>query len=99
MSKASAAELDEQFRRFEPHLPPRLLKAVRWLRQPSALWVRLPAALLLIAGGFVGFLPILGFWMVPLGVLLIAQDVPFLQRPLARVLRWAADRWLKPKKK
>lgn len=95
MSKASASELDEQFRRFEPHLPRRLGQAISWLRQPSAIWVRVPAGLLLIAAGFIGFLPILGFWMVPLGLLLVAQDVPFLQRPLARLLRWAADRWLK----
>lgn len=94
----AAADLDEQFRRFEPHLPPRMGKAVRWLRQPSSRWVRIPAAILLICGGFVGFLPILGFWMVPLGLLLIAQDVPFLQPPLTRLLRWAADKWLKPKK-
>jgi hypothetical protein len=73
-------------------------KALRWLRKPSALWIRIPAGLLLIAAGFVGFLPILGFWMVPLGLLLIAQDVPFLQPPLARLLRWAGDKWLKDKK-
>ncbi len=72
---------------------------MHWLRQPAMLWVRIPAALILIGAGFVGFLPILGFWMVPLGLLLIAQDVPFLQPPLTRLLRWAADRWLKDKKK
>jgi hypothetical protein len=93
----ASADLDEQFRRFEPHLPPRMGKAVRWLRQPSSRWVRVPAALLLIGGGIIGFLPILGFWMVPLGLLLIAQDVPFLQPPLARLLRWAADKWLAPR--
>jgi hypothetical protein len=42
--------------------------------------------LLLIVGGVVGFLPVLGFWMIPLGLLLLAQDVPFLQRPILRSL-------------
>jgi hypothetical protein len=93
------AALDEQFNRFEPHLPPRMGKAVKWLREPSSRWVRIPAALVLICAGFVGFLPILGFWMVPLGLLLIAQDVPFLQPPLTRLLRWAGDKWLSKKKK
>jgi hypothetical protein len=36
--------------------------------------------------GFLGFLPILGFWMVPLGLALIAIDVPFLRGPLAAAL-------------
>lgn len=44
--------------------------------------VRLPAAVLLILGGLVGFLPVLGFWMLPLGLLLLAIDLPQL-RPLA----------------
>jgi UPF0716 family protein affecting phage T7 exclusion len=51
-------------------------------------WVRVLAGLLLIIGGVVGFLPILGFWMVPLGVLLLAQDLPFLRRPIMRALTW-----------
>ena len=33
--------------------------------------------------GVVGFLPILGFWMVPLGLAVLAQDVPVLRRPMA----------------
>lgn len=36
--------------------------------------------LVMIAGGIVGFLPILGFWMVPLGIALVATDIPPLQR-------------------
>jgi hypothetical protein len=31
--------------------------------------------------------------MLPLGLLLIAQDVPILQKPLANVLRWIEGRW------
>lgn len=32
--------------------------------------------LLMIFAGLLGFLPILGFWMLPLGVALLASDVP-----------------------
>jgi hypothetical protein len=53
---------------------------------PGAVWVRVPLALVLMAGGFAGFLPVLGFWMLPLGLALLAFDVPFLRRPMARVL-------------
>jgi hypothetical protein len=89
----SQPDLDEEFQRLEPLLPRWAAKFVKWVRQPGSRWVRLPLALLLIAAGFVGFLPILGFWMVPLGLVLIAQDVPFLKPPLARALRWAHDKW------
>lgn len=66
---------------------------VRWLRLPSSRLVRVPVSAVLIVGGVFGFLPILGFWMVPLGVLLVAQDVPFLQPPLAGALGWVERKW------
>jgi hypothetical protein len=31
---------------------------------------------LFMVGGVFGFLPVLGFWMLPLGVALIALDLP-----------------------
>ncbi len=37
--------------------------------------------------GLVGFLPIVGFWMLPLGIVLVALDIPPLRR---RVLDWLA---------
>lgn len=40
--------------------------------------------LLLVAGGFLGFLPILGFWMIPLGVAVIGLDVAPLVRAWKR---------------
>jgi hypothetical protein len=38
--------------------------------------------LLLILGGILSILPGLGTWMLPLGLLLIALDVPFLRKPI-----------------
>lgn len=35
--------------------------------------------------GLLGFLPVIGFWMLPLGLALIALDVPPLRR---RLLKW-----------
>ena len=75
-------------------LPPRPAKFVRWLRKPSSRLVRIPLALLLVLGGVFSFLPILGLWMLPLGLLLIAQDLPFLQKPLARLLGWIERKWI-----
>jgi len=48
--------------------------------------VRAILGLLLIAFGFLGFLPVLGFWMIPLGLALLATDFPPLGRWLNRQL-------------
>jgi hypothetical protein len=44
-----------------------------------------PAGLLLILGGLL-FLPILGIWMLPLGLLLLAEDLPVLRSCRSRIL-------------
>jgi hypothetical protein len=88
-----AAELNEQLLKLEQRLPNSIARFVRWLRQPFSGFVRIPVACALILGGIVGFLPILGFWMIPLGLLLLAQDVPPLRRPMARLLAWIDAKW------
>jgi len=35
---------------------------------------------LLIFGGLFGFLPILGFWMIPLGLVILSQDFAIVRR-------------------
>jgi hypothetical protein len=61
--------------------------------------VRIPLAILLVVGGVFSFLPVLGLWMLPLGLVLIAQDVPFLQKPTAQLLGWIERKWLEREKK
>ena len=34
----------------------------------------------LVVGGTLGFLPVLGFWMIPLGLLVLSQDLPAVRR-------------------
>lgn len=89
---AGQQELRAAFKRLERDLPKRLASTLRWLRHPASRWARLPAGLALIFGGVFSFLPILGVWMLPLGLMLIAADVPFLQRPMARFTMWVMDR-------
>ena len=38
--------------------------------------IRSNVGLLCMVGGVFGFLPVLGFWMLPLGVALIGLDIP-----------------------
>ena len=94
MSIESRKELDRHFAWFEERLPPRPAKFVAWLRKPSSKWVRIPLAILLILGGIFSILPVLGLWMLPVGLLLFAQDVPWLQPPLARMLGWIERKWI-----
>jgi hypothetical protein len=42
-----------------------------------------------VVGGVLSILPVLGIWMLPLGLLLVAYDVPFLREPVGRFTIWA----------
>jgi hypothetical protein len=78
-------------------LPRRLQRGVAWLRQPSRRWVRIPAGVVLIVGSVFSILPILGLWMLPLGIVILSEDVPPLRRLTDRVLGWVERRkphWL-----
>ena len=47
----------------------------------------------LIVGGTLGFLPILGFWMIPAGLLILAVDSRGVRRWNRRATVWAVRRW------
>ena len=59
---------------------------VRWADARLPRGVRSVLGLLLAVAGVFGFLPILGFWMLPLGGALIALDIPPLRRRLLACL-------------
>lgn len=77
-------------------LPSWIGRWIRWLLQPEMRWLRIAAALLLIVASIFWFLPILGLWMLPLGLLLLAEDIPPLRRWLVHRLmqleRWWEER-------
>ncbi len=55
----------------------RILVRIRRTVPPGGRFV---LGILLMLGGVVGFLPVLGFWMIPLGIAVAALDVkPFYQ--------------------
>lgn len=62
----------------------KLLNIVSWFDRHLPAGVRTFAGLLLIVGGILGFLPILGFWMIPLGLAVIALDVRWLRKKVFR---------------
>ena len=62
--------LRQRFRRF-----------TAWVKIRVPYGLRLPLGVLMMCGGLLGFLPILGFWMLPVGFAVAALDVkPFLRR-------------------
>src|SRR4029079_12301730 len=95
MADARADELDEAFHKIEEVAPERLRRAIRWMRTPRARVLRIPLGILFILGSFFWFLPVLGLWFLPVGLLLIAQDVPVLRRPVGRMTLYLHDRWIR----
>jgi hypothetical protein len=92
-------DFDEEMDRFQDHMPDWAGRNLDRLRQPEAVWVRVPAGIALTGGGVLGCLPVLGFWMLPIGLALLAYDVPPMRPPLARVLRFANRKIDKRKRK
>jgi len=61
-------------------------RTLRWGRDHVPPGARTLIGVVLMAGGLLGFLPVLGFWMLPLGVAFVALDIPPARRRL--------DRWI-----
>lgn len=94
MSEDGRKKLDQAFEGLEHETPDKVSRMIRWLRDPESKWVRLPLGLLFIAAGFFGFLPIVGIEFIPLGLLLIAQDIPFLRKPVGEMTLWLERQWI-----
>ena len=86
-------QLDSSVRRF-----PRVHRFVEWLLAPHLVLLRLPIAILFILGGIFWFLPIVGLWMLPIGLMLLAVDLPAL-RPRVSAGMILLRRWLRSKRR
>jgi hypothetical protein len=85
--------LDLAYGQLEAALPRRVARALNWLRRPEARWVRIPAGLLCIAAASFWFMPVIGIEWAPLGLLLLAQDIPFLRRPVGLLILALLAAW------
>ena len=52
---------------------------------PQSKAFRIGIGILLVIGGFIGFLPVLGFWMIPLG---LSIDLPIVRRWRRQLTVW-----------
>jgi len=93
MSKESQRCLQEAYEELESELPDRLARAVGWVRAPERWWLRVTLGILCLVAGSLWFLPVVGLEFIPIGLLLLAQDIPFLQRPVARSILWLVQKY------
>lgn len=70
---------------FKQRLLRTVRRAVRWADHRIPPGVRTVLGIILTVAGFFGFLPVLGFWMTPVGLCLIVLDIPPWRR---RLLDW-----------
>ena len=93
MATKSHARLNRQFDRLQRRIPGFAARMLERIRRPEARWVRIPLGFLLILGGIFSFLPVLGIWMLPLGLLLLALDLVFLQGPVNSGIVRGSRKW------
>ncbi len=92
MDNKGSRRIHRQFDRIQRKVPfsARLLE---WLRRPGARLVRVPLGILLMLGGIFSFLPVLGIWMLPLGLMLLALDIALLRAPVNFALVRGGRKW------
>jgi hypothetical protein len=72
---------------------PRTLKIFgREIPMPASRIGRIILGVLFVFFGLLGFLPVLGFWMVPVGLLILSQDLAMVRRWRRRFSVWYAKR-------
>lgn len=71
-----------------PRLP-RIRIAGRVIALPRSRALRLVLGVALVLGGLLGFLPVLGFWMIPLGLAVLSYDWPPARRWGRKFVVWA----------
>ena len=60
---------------------------------PRSRLLRVLIGVAFVVFGILGFLPILGFWMVPLGLLILSIDIPRVRRWRRRFAVWFSRRY------
>jgi hypothetical protein len=58
------------------------------LKKTDRVWLRKSVGVALVIGGILGFLPVLGYWMFPLGLALLSVDSPRARRLYRRLAVW-----------
>ena len=59
---------------------------------PRSRWLRVAIGVGLVFLGCLGFLPVLGFWMIPLGLLVLSYEFHVVRRQRRRFIVWREKR-------
>lgn len=60
----------------------------REFAMPQSRGVRIALGVALCIFGLLGFLPVLGFWMIPLGLLILSHEFHVVRRVRRRLIIW-----------
>ncbi|BBD38215.1 hypothetical protein Amn_30950 [Aminobacter sp. Y103A] len=73
-----------------PQQPPRRKISIfgREFAMPRSRGVRIGIGVALSFFGLLGFLPVLGFWMIPLGLLVLSHEFHVVRRVRRRLIIW-----------
>ena len=67
------------------------------VRVPASSALRIAGGVVLIAGGVFGILPVLGYWMIPAGLVLLSFDFPLIRRFRRRMEVYMLRGWRRRK--
>jgi hypothetical protein len=67
---------------------PKLRFGSTTIKLPGSRFVRIAIGAGLVLFGILGFLPILGFWMIPMGLVVLSVDLPAVRRWRRRLEVW-----------
>lgn len=66
----------------------RRLKPIKNRMRSMSSAVRVTVGVLLLIGGLLGALPVLGFWMIPLGLLVLSIDFQWARKGYLGIILW-----------
>ena len=82
-------EIDLAYDRLAQETPDWMSRTVCWLHSEESRKYRIPIGLLLIVG----------YEFIPVGLLVLAQDIPFLRKPVGKFILWLLRKWRALKKR
>ena len=79
--------MDENTSRARP-AHPKVSVFGKKFTMPQLRPLRITIGVVLVVFGILGFLPVLGFWMIPLGVFILSYEFAFIRRLRRRIVVW-----------
>ncbi|TFW20797.1 hypothetical protein E4L96_09855 [Massilia arenosa] len=87
-------KIDHAMKEVEREVPGKAKRFIAWARSDRARKVRVPLAMSLIGVGiFFPYMPVVGIEDVPIGLLLLSYDLPFLRAPMAALVLKLVKFW------